>query len=114
MLKDVLGLRKEPSLRPAKIVNYHRKLWGQYPAMLDGPGGAEVAGAVYHVQSPGQGKRLAEYETNSYVAKPCKIQYTDGGQPVQEYGHVFMFVGNPQDLEDGEFDLAVWRRRMDQ
>ena len=112
MLADVVGLEDEPNLRPAKIVGYSCKLWGQYPAMQDGPQGAEVKGAVYHVQSVAHGKRLAEYETNNYKAKPCLIQYTDGVEPAEDYGNVFMFVGNPRDLEEGEFDLGTWLKRM--
>jgi gamma-glutamylcyclotransferase (GGCT)/AIG2-like uncharacterized protein YtfP len=112
MLVDVLGLEEEPTLRPAKIEGYSRKLWGQYPAMQDGPMGAEVHGTVFQVQTTAQGRRLAEYETNSYKAKPCLIQYTDGAEPAEDYGYVFMFVGNPRDLEEGEFDLETWLKRM--
>lgn len=113
MLADILGLEDQPELRPAIIEGYSRKLWGQYPAMQDGPQGAEVYGSVYCVQSVAHAKRLAEYETNSYAAKPCLIQYTDGKEPVEDIGYVFMFVGNPRDLEDREFDLKRWLKRMD-
>jgi gamma-glutamylcyclotransferase (GGCT)/AIG2-like uncharacterized protein YtfP len=112
MLADVLGVQEKPELRPAKIVGYSRQLWGQYPAMQEGPQGADVSGAVYHVQSVAQAKRLAEYETNSYRAKPCLIQYTDGKEPAEDLGHVFMFVGNPRDLQPGDFDLEKWLKRM--
>ncbi|RFN47281.1 poly polymerase [Fusarium flagelliforme] len=112
MLADVLGLDKVPELRPAKVVGYSCKLWGQYPALQDGPKDAEVSGAVYHVQSAAHGKRLAEYETNSYKARPCLIRYTDGELPVDDDGHVFVFVGNPRDLEEGDFSLAKWREQV--
>lgn len=112
MLADILGLEEKPELRPAKIVGYSCKLWGQYPAMQDGPQDTEVHGAVYNVPSVAYAKRLAEYETNSYHAKPCLIQYTDGKEPAEDFGHVFMFVGNQRDLQDGEFSLEVWLKRM--
>ncbi|CAG1993745.1 unnamed protein product [Fusarium graminearum] len=112
MLSDILGLEKEPKLRLAKIKGYSRKLWGQYPAMQEGPGDAEVNGSVYQVQSIAQAKRLAEYETNSYRVMPCHIHYTDGNKPADELGSIFMYVGNPRDLCDGEFDLAQWLKRM--
>lgn len=112
MLGDVLGLEKEPKLRPAKIKGYSRKLWGQYPAMQEVPGDAEVSGSVYQVQSVAHAKRLAEYETNSYRAMPCHIHYIDGKEPTEEFGYVFMYVGNPRDLRDGEFDLTQWLKRM--
>ncbi|KAF4435544.1 poly polymerase [Fusarium acutatum] len=84
MLADVLRLKEQPKLRPAKIVGYSKKLWGQYPALQDGPQDAQVSGAVYHVQSVAHAKRLAEYETNSYKAKPCFIQYMDGKEPAED------------------------------
>ncbi|KAH7153919.1 hypothetical protein DER46DRAFT_389932 [Fusarium sp. MPI-SDFR-AT-0072] len=112
MLADVLRLKDQPALRSAKIIGYSRKLWGQYPAMQDGPQDAQVSGAVYYVQSVAHAKRLAEYETNSYRAKPCFIQYTDGREPAEDFGHVFMYVGNPQDLQEGKFDLGKWLKRV--
>ncbi|KAF4450032.1 hypothetical protein F53441_6816 [Fusarium austroafricanum] len=63
MLANVLEIEEKLELRPAKIVGYSRKLWGQYPAMQDGLQDAEVSGAVYHVQSVAHATRLAEYET---------------------------------------------------
>ncbi|CVL07012.1 hypothetical protein FPRO04_12110 [Fusarium proliferatum] len=112
MLADILGLKEKSTMRPAKIRGYARKLWGQYPAMQDGPQDAQVSGSVYHVQSVAHAKRLAQYETNNYRAKPCLIQYTDGKEPAEDSGHVFMFVGNPRDLKEGEFDLGKWLKRM--
>ena len=38
-----------PYLRPAKLVGYHIMLWGQYPALLDGPPGNEVLGVAYEI-----------------------------------------------------------------
>lgn len=112
MLADILGLEKQPTLRPAKIAGYACKLWGQYPAVQNGPQDAPVAGAVYRVQSVSHAKRLAEYETDNYRVEPCVIQYTDAKEPAEEMGHVFMFNGNPRDLEEGTFDLSLWLRRM--
>jgi gamma-glutamylcyclotransferase (GGCT)/AIG2-like uncharacterized protein YtfP len=112
MLADVLRLKERPKLRPAKIIGYSKKLWGQYPALQEGPQDAQVSGAVYIVQSDAHAKRLAEYETNSYLAKPCLIQYMDGEEPAEECGHAFMYVGNPRDLQDGEFDLKRWLKRV--
>lgn len=112
MVADVLGLDQVPELRPAKVLGYSCKLWGQYPALQDGPQDAEVHGAVYHVQSVTDGKRLAEYETTSYRAVPCFVKYTDGKEPAKDDAHVFTFFGNPRDLEEGDFHLAEWRERV--
>ena len=47
-------------LRPAYIVGYECKLWGQYPALVDGPGFSSIEGAVFQVRTVQEGKRLAE------------------------------------------------------
>lgn len=111
MLRDVLGLETEPQLRPATVTGYECKLWGQYPALLDAPEKV-VHGAVYHVKTEEHGERLASYETDNYQADPCRINYTDGDEPVDDFGYVFKFVGNVRDLSDGTFDLGTWLRRV--
>lgn len=111
MLRDVLGLATEPQLRPANITGYECKLWGQYPALLDAPQKV-VLGAVYHVETEEHGERLASYETDNYRADPCRINYTDGNEPVDDFGYVFKFVGNVRDLCEGTFDLGIWLRRV--
>lgn len=65
MLRDVLDLETEPRLRPATITGYECKLWGQYPALLDGPKKV-IHGAVYHVEIEEYTERLASYETDNY------------------------------------------------
>jgi hypothetical protein len=111
MLRDILELQIEPELRPASITGYECKLWGQYPALVDAQD-LTVEGAVYHVQTVNHGERLAAYETSSYHAQPCRIRYSDGKEPSQEFGYTFKFVGDPDDLSEGEFDLKVWLKRM--
>jgi hypothetical protein len=55
LLQEVLQLSTPPILKPARVKSYKIMLWGQYPAMVDGPrnrwrggdgGAAEDAGAV--------------------------------------------------------------------
>lgn len=111
MLRDVLGLETEPQLRPASITGYECKLWGQYPAILNAPEKV-VQGAVYYVETEEHGERLASYETDNYRANPCRIKYIDGNEPVDDFGHVFKFVGNVRDLSDGTFDLGTWLKRV--
>lgn len=112
MLRDILSLDHEPILRPANVVGYTCKLWGQYPAIIDGEMGATINGAVYIVKSVKDARRLADYETENYETKPCKINYTDGKEPQIQHGQLFMFAGNTGDLEDGNFDLSVWLKRV--
>ncbi|KIA75901.1 hypothetical protein HK57_00306 [Aspergillus ustus] len=111
MLRDVLGLETKPQLRPATLIGYECKLWGQYPAILDALEKV-VHGAVWHVETKEHAERLAEYETDNYQAQPCRIDYTDGNEPVENYGYVFKFAGDVRDLSEGTFDLATWLRRM--
>jgi Gamma-glutamyl cyclotransferase, AIG2-like len=43
-LMKVLKLLHQPELVPARITGYSCKLWGQYPALVDGPAGNDVHG----------------------------------------------------------------------
>lgn len=112
MLAEILKLSHEPILRPANVVGYKCKLWGQYPALVDGEMGSTVSGAAYNVESVEDARKLAAYETCNYQTKACKIMYTDGKQPEMGHGRLFMFAGNPSDLETGAFDLSAWLKRV--
>ena len=70
-LANVLDLEQQPALQKATIVGYHYKLWGSYPALLDGPCGGKVQGVVFEVQSPEQVKLLQDYETGRYRVAVC-------------------------------------------
>ncbi|GFF37011.1 hypothetical protein IFM51744_03318 [Aspergillus udagawae] len=111
MIAEILELIEEPKLRPAHIVGYECKMWGQYPALLDRPGSV-VEGAAYRVHTTQDAERLAAYETGNYCAEDCLIRYMDGMEPSEDLGYTFKFVGDPRELSDGEFDLKVWLRRM--
>jgi hypothetical protein len=111
VLSDVLGLKSPPALRPARIVGYKVRLWGQYPALSSEPDG-HLQGLAFEVPDEASASRLAKYETNSYRPKSCiiEIEDTDGnGQTTKVNGYVFEFCGNPNDLSDGTFDLERWR-----
>ena len=49
LLAEILQLPQKPTLRPARIISYERKAWGQYPALVDSAMGTELEGAVYEV-----------------------------------------------------------------
>lgn len=74
--------------------------------------GKGCSGRCHHVETEEHGERLASYETDNYRADPCRINYIDGNEPVDDFGHVFKFVGNVRDLSDGTFDLGTWLRRV--
>jgi gamma-glutamylcyclotransferase (GGCT)/AIG2-like uncharacterized protein YtfP len=111
-LSEVLGLSEKPTLRPAMLMGYSLKLWGHYPALVDGPTGATVEGMVYEVRSEKHGERLADYETNAYTTAPCRIRFTDGNKPEQVSGTTFIYAGNPLDIDEGQFNLRLWLQRM--
>lgn len=114
MLLEILGLDPDskPELRPGRIYGYSTKLWGQYPALVNGPAGSVVEGMVYNVRTTEAGDKLAAYETRNYKTRPVWITYLDGKQPEKERGMAFLFAGDPEELSEGEFDLKVWLRRM--
>ncbi|KAJ5172078.1 hypothetical protein N7492_004671 [Penicillium capsulatum] len=111
MVREILGLEDDPDFRPAYIKGFKCKLWGQYPALVDGPD-AVVEGAAYHVQTGAHGAKLAAYETNHYCITPCHIHYSDEMKPTDDLGYTFKYQGNLKDLSDDIFDLMTWLRRM--
>jgi len=94
LLSEILGLPEKPKLRSAKLVGYLLKLWGQYPALINGPPGAVVEGMVYEVEDEKHAKRLAKYETQAYWPTPCLIRFTDGEEPEEVTGTTFKYVGS--------------------
>jgi gamma-glutamylcyclotransferase (GGCT)/AIG2-like uncharacterized protein YtfP len=112
LLSEILHLPEKPRLRPAKLIGYSLKLWGQYPALVDGATGEVVEGMAYNVESEQHAEKLAKYETRVYRPVPCRIRFTDGGEPGDISGTTFQYAGNPMGITEGKFDLGVWLRRM--
>lgn len=118
-LSEVLGLDENPKLQPAKVVSYTLRLWGQYPALMDGEWNDEICGMAWQVTEKNHSVRLVEYETRAYRVAPCKIMLLDrkgdkGTEVGDEfvYGYTFKYCGNPQDLSEGSFDLQKWLKIM--
>lgn len=109
-LKRVLHLDSLPVLLPASVVNYSIKLWGPYPALIDGPTGNVVNGVVYEVQTEEHEKRLSYYETDAYRCVSCLIQPGDGGKQIS--GKTFVWADDPndEDLSVGSFDFEGWKK----
>ena len=115
MLMDILDLPSPPILRPAYIVGYARRLWGQYPALVDAPspGAAVVEGSAFEVPNPEAAEKLADYETTNYTTAPCLVHLADGESSTSTiYGYTFVFAGRKDDLTDGDFDLDQWLKNM--
>lgn len=111
VIADILGLQEPPLVQPAQMVGYHLRLWGPFPALLDGPPGNVVKGVAYDVKKREHAERLAEYETDAYIADPAYVDLLDKGGKVIERvrGSTFAFVGDRQELSDGVFDLGAWQ-----
>lgn len=112
ILRHVLDLQEEPVLRPAKLIGYALTNWGQYRALVNGKPGQEVTGYAYVVQSVEDELKLARYETNAYEATSCRIRFTDGREPAQEYGMTFKYAGDDEALKAGRFDRKLWELQM--
>ena len=101
MLTKVLDLKEPPLLRTATITGYHCKLWGPYPALLEGPREAKVEGVTFEVQSAEQVKLLRDYETKCYKEDFCLAQLEDGSRvPVT----IFVWNSDLDELDEGVFD----------
>ncbi|KAK3296496.1 uncharacterized protein B0H64DRAFT_398403 [Chaetomium fimeti] len=114
ILRGVLGLDSEPSLRAAKIHGYELAHWGQYRTLVDSDPGAVVDGYAYKVESAEGEYKLAYYETNAYALTSCKIHFTDGGDSSPVDGKTFKYAGDAVALKEGRFDRALWERQMGQ
>lgn len=112
MLQHVLDLPAPPPLRPAEVVGLHLKMWGPYPALVDGAPGEVVRGMAYEVRGGGAHKDLlAQYETACYRPRLYQIQVQ--GQPERVLGTTFVWSGDAAELEEGAFDVEGWEKRME-
>lgn len=108
ILSEVIDSSTTPTLKPAQIIGYELKLWGQYPAVVDKQDGV-VEGSVFEVLDEAAAEKLAYYETNNYRPEPCNIYYKDGSQKT---GYLFKFCWDPNDLSEGSFNLDTWLKCM--
>lgn len=106
-LMKVLDFSEEPTLLPAKVIGYYIKLWGKYPALLDGKPGNWVYGMAYEVQSQEHLDRLIAYETEKYEIESCGIYPIDYDDNVRDVltGQTFLWNGKPEELSEEEFSL---------
>ncbi|MCJ1331728.1 hypothetical protein MMC10_008420 [Thelotrema lepadinum] len=109
ILGKVLNLEEQPTLQPASIVGYHYKLWGSYPALLDGPRNAKVEGAAYEIQSAEQVKLLQHYETDRYRKAGCRI-WLANGLMINGFTFVWRSKDAADQLREGVFDLEAFQK----
>jgi gamma-glutamylcyclotransferase (GGCT)/AIG2-like uncharacterized protein YtfP len=109
-LQKILDFASLPTLRPAQVSGYKLKLWGTYPAAVE-DAESSITGLAFEVKTEEDAEKLARYETNSYDIASCtiRVQEADSSSRLQD-GYLFVYCGNPGDLQEGDFDLDTWRR----
>jgi gamma-glutamylcyclotransferase (GGCT)/AIG2-like uncharacterized protein YtfP len=109
-LQEVLQLPAPPVLKPARVKSYKIMLWGQYPALVDGPNNSYVDGMTYVVENEQQQKILEHYETDVYIVEGIRI--TVEGKEVS--GRTFMWADNPTELMEGTWSLEEWENGVEE
>ncbi|KAK3707777.1 hypothetical protein LTR37_011954 [Vermiconidia calcicola] len=112
ILSEVLNLDRPPILKPAYISGYELRLWGQYPAIVDGQTCQVVEGKIFEVSDATAAGRLAEYETKNYWPARCTVRFHGAAGEEMVEGWTFKFCGRLSELSEGSFDLGLWLRRM--
>lgn len=110
-LQEVLQLPSPPVLTPGKIKSYAIKLWGQYPALVEGPMSNILHGMTYMIETEEQVKILQEYETKAYKLRGVLINID--GKRVS--GSTFMWAKrDTSELTDGTWSLEEWKRDVEE
>ncbi|KAJ5632405.1 hypothetical protein N7490_008744 [Penicillium lividum] len=96
----------------ARVIGYDIKLWGPYPALIDGEPLQPVDGMVFEILSKTQLDRLESYETDNYQLQPCLIDILNHDNSVLSTvdGVTFMWNGEEDELQEGTFDLKQWKK----
>lgn len=114
-LAKVLQVAEPPRLRPARVIGYEIRLWEPYPALIDGPPGHAVKGVACEILSQKHLDRLIAYETEKYHIHACEIDLLDVGVGREETvdGNVFMWDGELDELQEGNFSLKDYLREKE-
>ncbi|PWY84284.1 hypothetical protein BO83DRAFT_84451 [Aspergillus eucalypticola CBS 122712] len=104
-LAKVLNRQDKPPTRPGMIMEHGMRMWGEFPALLDGCPEKPIYGVGYKVRSPEEENRLAEYETDMYRKKGCVIEFRDGSKVP---GVTFVWNADPWLLKEEGFDMKDW------
>lgn len=101
-----------PIMSRARVIGYDIKLWGPYPALIDGKPLQPVDGMVFEILSKTQLDRLLSYETEKYQLQPCLIDILNHDNSVESTvdGVTFMWNGEQDELQEGKFDLKQWKK----
>ncbi|KAJ6093035.1 hypothetical protein N7486_008324 [Penicillium sp. IBT 16267x] len=101
-----------PIMSRARVIGYDVKLWGPYPALIDGKPLRPVDGMVFEILSKTQLDRLMSYETDNYQLQSCLIDILNHDNSVISTvdGVTFIWNGQQDELQEGKFDLKQWKK----
>jgi gamma-glutamylcyclotransferase (GGCT)/AIG2-like uncharacterized protein YtfP len=85
-------------------------LWGQYPALVDGPTNSYVDGMAYVVETEQHQKMLEHYETDVYSVEGIRI--TVEGK--EACGRTFVWADDPTELMEGTWSLEEWKNGVEE
>lgn len=99
-------------MRRARVIGFEIKLWGPYPALLNGESLRSVDGTAYEILSQTELDRLEAYETDKYQLIPCFSDLLNDDDSVEKTieGVAFMRDGKQDELREGTFDLKQWKK----
>ncbi|KAJ5772551.1 hypothetical protein N7520_003080 [Penicillium odoratum] len=72
-----------PVMSRARVIGSDVKLWGPYPALIDGEPLRPVEGMAFKILSKTQPDRLVSYETDNYQLQPCLIDILNHNDSVR-------------------------------
>ncbi|KAF4959837.1 hypothetical protein FGADI_1340 [Fusarium gaditjirri] len=111
-LQVVLEASEPPKLRDAKIFGYSLAPRGRYTSLVEGQPRSEVLGRAVQVQSAEEEYKLGWYQTSAYILAPCLIELTDGEEPSEVAGLVFIDAGDQRAWRTMRFDYKAWKSQM--
>lgn len=71
-------------MRRAMVRGYQIKLWGTYPALVDGEPNQPVYGMMCEILSQAHMARLAAYETDKYSLENCFIDILNDDNSIEK------------------------------
>jgi gamma-glutamylcyclotransferase (GGCT)/AIG2-like uncharacterized protein YtfP len=109
-LQGILLLPNPPVLKPARVRSYKIMLWGQYPALVDGPLDSYVDGMTCVIETKQHLQMLEEYETKAYCLSGIRIEVD--GKIVS--GSTFIWAKDDLSaLTEGTWSLEEWKRNVE-
>jgi hypothetical protein len=103
-----------PKIIRAKVIGYDVKLWGSYPALVDGVPDQPVDGIAFEILSQTQLDRLISYETEKEELVPYAIEILNQQNEIERTvdGVTFKWNYERDELLKRKFNLKQWKREQ--